>query len=158
MPSPGAATDVDALVGAAVVTRSSDVAPVTSPAGSSPSGEAGTADARPDEGGASPSNAASAPPVVVPPATAPASARAREGAAALAAPALALDDGRRGSAPIFLLIGLMAAIGLLAIATVPPTAARRGGIAAAALAFRFEIAIAGALLLLASAVAFFLTA
>ena len=79
-------------------------------------------------------------------------------ARSVAAPALSFTESERGGAPLFLLVILSLAIGLLAIATTPPARARRGGITAAALSLRLEIALAGALLLLLSAVAFFLTA
>lgn len=77
----------------------------------------------------------------------------------LAAPALSLDTRDARRVPILLLVSLLIAIGLLAIATAPPTIARRrGGLAATALGFRAEIATCGALLLMLTAVGFFLTA
>ncbi|MGI9657319.1 MAG: hypothetical protein ACR2OD_00295, partial [Gaiellaceae bacterium] len=79
----------------------------------------------------------------------------------LAAPTLAADrltsDGRRGTP--FLLISLLVAISLLVMASAPVALARRpGGLVATALGYRTELAVGGAMLLLLSAIGFFLTA
>ena len=77
----------------------------------------------------------------------------------LAASALAIDTPTGGSGGLSpLLISLLIAIGLLALASAPPALARRtGGLAASAFGLRLEIAVGGALLLLLSAIGFFLT-
>jgi len=78
----------------------------------------------------------------------------------LAAPALPVATATRGGSNglPFLLISLLVAIGLLALASAPPALGKRPGLAASVLHFRAEIAVGGAMLLLLSAIAFFLTA
>ncbi len=93
----------------------------------------------------------------------PAQAAQPSGASAesLASPALTLYEvGKRASvASILLLVGLLAAILLLGLATASPTRDRReGSVAATLVGLRLEIATGGGTLLLLSAIGFFLTA
>ena len=144
----------------AAAERSADdtAAPVSEREPPEQSAPTGPVELEPQKGSASAAPAA-AKQLAASPATRTAGERPEQDGTRLAAPQLAVEGSAGSGLPILLLISLVVSIALLALASAPGAIARReGSVAATALGFRTEIAIGGAVLLLLTAIGFFLTA